>query len=476
MGMVFSYILQVSLIMSILYICYKALLSSATFHTFKRFILVAILFISWLLPMFVQEGVAEYAVFDDAALYTTAGTNINPTIEIGAPIQVKVEESAPLSPWWRHVSVIYVFGVCVAFGLLLLSVIKLCKVIATGRHEGRDGYTEVISDAVAGPLSWGRYIVLRPQDMDNNLSMVLAHELRHVRRLHWVDNLLFQINRVLMWFNPIAYFAVSELKSIHEYEADDAIDACQSHDYQLMLIKKTVGTGFPTLANSLNHSQIYKRITMMMKSKSKGSRRLAALALPGAALMGMMLLSMPSVASVMNNLRSEPVDALSQHKISQNQSNEQISEVIDMLNTTSEAAERADDAVVEYGNLTSDESAIEMTDSQQTTEQSPNQTQPAYFVNGELYTKSINELAPGDIESMTIVKDDPEYPNGKIMIELKNEEKPFTAVEKMAEFEGGQAALFSWLKNNIRYPEEAAENNIQGRVIVQFVINNASSG
>lgn len=42
--------------------------------------------------------------------------------------------------------------------------------------------------------------------------------------------------------------------------------------------------------------------------------------------------------------------------------------------------------------------------------------------------------------------------------------------EKRAEFPGGQSAMIKWMCNNIRYPQEAVENNIQGRVVVKFII------
>lgn len=55
------------------------------------------------------------------------------------------------------------------------------------------------------------------------------------------------------------------------------------------------------------------------------------------------------------------------------------------------------------------------------------------------------------------------------------EEEIFVAVEQMAEFPGGQAALMRWLSNNVRYPESAQQNDIQGRVIVKFVVEKDGS-
>lgn len=54
-------------------------------------------------------------------------------------------------------------------------------------------------------------------------------------------------------------------------------------------------------------------------------------------------------------------------------------------------------------------------------------------------------------------------------------EETFTAVEQLPEFPGGQAALTKYLMNNIRYPPQAREEGIQGRVVLRFVVNQDGS-
>ena len=68
----------------------------------------------------------------------------------------------------------------------------------------------------------------------------------------------------------------------------------------------------------------------------------------------------------------------------------------------------------------------------------------------------------------------------RVVEEPKPEPKPkedeiFVAVEQNAEFPGGQQALMKWLSNNIRYPEAAQQNDIQGRVVVRFVVEKDGS-
>ncbi len=71
------------------------------------------------------------------------------------------------------------------------------------------------------------------------------------------------------------------------------------------------------------------------------------------------------------------------------------------------------------------------------------------------------------VQEAVIVKEpEPEKPK---------EEEIFVAVEQQAEFPGGMPALMKWLSNNIRYPEAAQQNDVQGRVIVKFVVEKDGS-
>lgn len=66
----------------------------------------------------------------------------------------------------------------------------------------------------------------------------------------------------------------------------------------------------------------------------------------------------------------------------------------------------------------------------------------------------------------------------EIVVETRPVEKPkevtpeiFTAVEQMPQFPGGEEALRKYLASHINYPPMAAENGVQGKVIVQFVVD-----
>ena len=55
-------------------------------------------------------------------------------------------------------------------------------------------------------------------------------------------------------------------------------------------------------------------------------------------------------------------------------------------------------------------------------------------------------------------------------VSLIVEEPVFVVVDEMPKFPGGDEALLRFIRANIVYPEKAKANNVQGRVVLQFVI------
>jgi protein TonB len=66
-----------------------------------------------------------------------------------------------------------------------------------------------------------------------------------------------------------------------------------------------------------------------------------------------------------------------------------------------------------------------------------------------------------DLDEYDVVEVEPE----------PEEEEIFMVVEDQPEFPGGTAALLDYLRKNIKYPAICRENNIQGRVLVTFIVN-----
>ncbi|MDU1905422.1 MAG: TonB family protein [Dysgonomonas sp.] len=102
-------------------------------------------------------------------------------------------------------------------------------------------------------------------------------------------------------------------------------------------------------------------------------------------------------------------------------------------------------------------------------------------VNEEKEMKSIEELnEKKDIQiSIATVEgstdknavDIAELKEHKVIVEEKEPEKPFVSVEQMPQFPGGDAELMRFIGSNLKYPTIAAENGIEGRVVIRFVVS-----
>lgn len=83
---------------------------------------------------------------------------------------------------------------------------------------------------------------------------------------------------------------------------------------------------------------------------------------------------------------------------------------------------------------------------------------------------SQNIIEQRDIRAVKETVEDEQAKEG-----LVEEEKVFDVVENAPSFPGGQGALMSWLRDNMKYPAAAAKNGVEGRVIVQFVVGKDGS-
>ena len=219
-----------------------------------------------------------------------------------------------LPSWQAVVLLLYLAGVLVTLGLYIRSYGSMFRLLRRTPGERRDGYTLHLVPREAPSFSWLRHIVLGRNDYER-YPAILTHERAHVRYGHSVDLLLSSALTVLQWFNPLVWICRSELKLLHEYEADDfvlnqGIDATQ---YQLLLVKKAVGEKRFLLANGFNHAQLKNRITMMQTpTKAAWKKLFLLLLLPLLAGTTLLLAERVTPATDVIPLAEEPVVAPSE--------------------------------------------------------------------------------------------------------------------------------------------------------------------
>ncbi len=293
-----TYILESTICIGVFYLLFRVLMRKETSFAVNRATLLTIVAASVIVPL-VQlpqllqtpvhvELIPEFSeskvqIQNLPATENTASFVVQQSV--GEPTSTANELTIPLETLLRY---FYLAGVLVALLLFIRNVVLIFMLSRKATVQQMDGYRLLIVDREVPSFAFGRSVIISQPDYEAHGQAILAHEQAHIRQNHFVDLLLLELVKILHWFNPAVYALIGDLKEIHEFQADEqtlhsGIDATQ---YQLLVIQKGVGPRRFALANSFNHCQIKKRITMMNKQKtSKAWRWKVATFLPLLALL-----------------------------------------------------------------------------------------------------------------------------------------------------------------------------------------------
>lgn len=224
------------------------------------------------------------------------------SMEVPAFRQMIGKEAYPVRgtgrfPWIAVLGILYMVGAACMLFFFLFSTWRMFELIRRYPRHDCGKYQLVVCPEKLSSFSWGKFIVLSQEDYDNCADEVLLHEQMHLRYRHTLDLLWMEVLLVVQWFNPIAWLLMRDLRELHEFEADNGvltygIDATQ---YQLLLVKKSVGTRLYSMANGFNHSKLKNRINMMLKRRTNSWARLKVMLFVPVAAGTLMAFAQPEV-------------------------------------------------------------------------------------------------------------------------------------------------------------------------------------
>ena len=272
MGTFLVYILKSALCLAAFYLFYRLLLSRDTFHRFNRVALLAVLVLAAVVPLIEVRTEQPSSVGQTMLTLEEWLAMAEPMAEV-----MPAEPVEPSRAVWPLV-LMGVYGV----GVLFFLVRNVCSLFRLGqllRGTTREDIRRYVKDAPRvlllvheqdiAPFSWMRCIVIARKDLEEDGRPILVHELAHIRLGHSWDLLLTDLCCFVQWFNPAAWLLKQELQAVHEYEADEAVlcAGVNAREYQLLLIKKAVGTRLYSMANSKTYHYDAKK-----KIQSVGTR------------------------------------------------------------------------------------------------------------------------------------------------------------------------------------------------------------
>ena len=525
------YVIKAAITLALLYSCFFLFLSKETFHRFNRCMLVGIMLVSLVMPMF--HFTTEHPTTLNEEVYQMQNYIQHDT----APIIVTAQQPRGIT-WIQALTWIYMAGVVLMLILTLVQATSLIRFMSSGvRHTDSQGNTVILHNNDVPPFSIFRYIVMSVKDYESSRQYILTHEQEHIRLGHTYDLLLLQGMKTLMWFNPFIWFLSRDLKAVHEYEADQAVinQGIDAKSYQQLLVMKVVGNRLQPFTNNLNHGSLKKRIVMMYQKPSNRWLMLKALcAIPVAALtintfatpietdpvedmvktlettnvpaFNEVKETLPSpktaeeaseekpfaITTDSNNIDDNPLILINGHEVKipadiktidgetlgkmLHINKEDIASVTVLKNGAATAiyGEKAKNGVI----------SIETKAFQAQPKDTvvvKNEVSDVLNISSAVNIDELMEKLPGaekhEDGSITI--------NGKVVKKIllqgqevyddDDDDPVFEVTEEPAQYPGGQAALMQFLAQNIRYPKIAAENGVQGRVLVQFVIEKDGS-
>lgn len=396
MGVFFIYILKSSVCLVLFYLFFRLLLSKETFHRFNRMALLGVLFFSLLIPCI--EVTTRHQVEVQQAMLSIEQLLLMAELE-ATPVDADVVQETSAISWVQVVLLVYLAGILFLACRNIYSLICLFRLIHSGKHEKLEkGGTLVVHNQEIAPFSWMKYIVISRKDLKENGREILIHEMAHINHRHSVDLLVADICIFFQWFNPGAWLLKQELQNIHEYEADETVinEGVNAKEYQLLLIKKAVGTRLYSMANSFNHSKLKKRITMMLKEKSNPWARLKYLYVLPLAAIAVTAFARPEISETMEEISVAKVNDLA--AIVEKKSEE---------NVVKEPADTAKNKVIVVGYRAEKKDSV-LTSGEKEVAVSvrgiSGEEKPLVIINGkESDYEVVNALNPERIESISVI-------------------------------------------------------------------------
>ncbi len=283
-GQIGIYLLEVSVLLILLYIFNKLLLGRETLHRLNRALWLSILALSFVMPLCVGSagGYVDMPILDEAQqLFDYEAL----AVFGGGAEQLSTTQIIVNLLFWIYVvgaGIMLCYMVATYFSLLRLvldrryDVARWDDALAAkfGEYERAVGVSGAVRYVVhnrdLAPFSWMNFVVVSRADLQQNGREIIIHELSHIKQHHSLDVVALNLATIILWFNPAVWLTKSALQQVHEYCADEAVlrAGVNGKEYQLLLIKKAVGTRLYSISNSLNHSNLKNRITMMLKKKS----------------------------------------------------------------------------------------------------------------------------------------------------------------------------------------------------------------
>ncbi|WP_406682657.1 M56 family metallopeptidase [Seonamhaeicola sp. MEBiC1930] len=264
----FQYIIQTIAFQLFFLMVYDFFLKKETFFNWNRAYLLGTIVLSLLIPLIKIEGLKNVLPTD----YIIA----LPEVFLGNDQQYNTNAMA-LDPvvisqksFWT-LEMFFFLGATAAIALFVYNILKMNVLVRKSPKRKVENLYIVNLLNSGAAFSFFKYIFLGELIDKDDKKTILKHEMVHVKQYHSADLLLFEILKIVFWFNPLIYMYQKRIIELHEFIADaHAVNPKNKEAYYQNLLSQVFETKKISFINPFfKQSLIKKRIVMLTKSRSK---------------------------------------------------------------------------------------------------------------------------------------------------------------------------------------------------------------
>ena len=479
--LIIGHLLPIAVTIAVLWLVYRLLFRNSNRLYFNRYFLLTSMLLALAMPLLGLLSGLEVPQMVTLKQSLFNGTLLNEIVVTpdGQPMLPEVTVTTSTQSHfslWQVVGGVYLIGVGVMTLLFLFKLGKLIVLIIRSPKRKMSSCTAVFTGREQGSFSFFRYAIFPNENVDPD---IMRHEMSHISHHHSWDILFAEVMMILQWFNPFIYLYKKELQSLHEYQADRDVVATgvDKKNYMMLILQQCTAVDFSGMSNNFSLILTKKRIKMITRNeKAKG-------------LWWRLLATLPVLALLM--IANTKVAA--QEKKTENVFTIQFGD-FELFNDDGTQMQLKDTVVYyedgTYTKLESSEAVDPFTGELRKTFTVKNYTAEGMpNPNIDFTIREVEKHGDTMMYSM-----DPFTISGDIVDRLKNKimtdedidievtevthvdnDTVFQIVEQMPQFPGGEKAMMKYVSENIKYPQEARDKDIDGRVFVSFVVEKDGS-
>jgi len=269
MNEILRYLIETSIIISIFYLIYISVYLGDKNSKFNRIYLISSSFLAVILP------VLRFPILGGQKIEYS--TSIHHAIQLP---EIIISEGntimASQSPFnlTHAITLIYFIGLALFFGRFLYELYFTFKHIRVNSDisQKAEKYTIINTKGELPTSSFYKYLFWDDTQSLNekDSNFIIKHEEGHIRQKHTFDLIYLEILRIIFWFNPIFHGYKKAMLIVHEFLADEfALANTNKQGFIALLGRQVLQKHNLTLSNHFSKSQTVKRIKMIKSEKKK---------------------------------------------------------------------------------------------------------------------------------------------------------------------------------------------------------------